>query len=725
MQPRSRLLALSALTVAIATPAQAAITEIFVSAQRRGDEAIQTVPIAVSAFSADQITSLQIDDVKSIGDNVPNLQTYTVTAGAQALQIHARGASVQNPGFNLSESPVGIYLDEAYFGRLASANLDLADIERIEVLRGPQGTLYGRNTIAGAVKVITRTPGDDAWAHATLGLGNYQTLKFSGSAGGPIEEGALAGSLSFLYEDRNEGWQNNPVTGASPGEYENKVARAKLHWYGTQGIDAVLGAWVADIENDGYNGIPYVPFDNTGSPNPDFDPAPAGSAPLGDFYDNFSAEGVNYGRSDQAGVNLTLGFDIGSLTLRSITAYADIEDEFGFDLAGGGAGPFGLLIASDSQMDQFSQEFQLIGNAFDDRLAWQLGLFYMNEDGEQRFSGTIPGLSAVPSFDERIRNETDSYAVFAEGTYDVSARWSLTAGLRWTKDEKEYSDDCAGAFCTAASVALEDDWDEVTGKLGVNYQLSDRQLLYLTAAQGFQSGGFRTLCFGNLGPDCGGTAFDPQTVDSFELGYKGDLFDNTLRINAAAFYALYDDIQQVVLRSGPFSDSFPIDNIGEVDVYGLEIEVTWSPVDNINIFGMLGVQESDFGSVNPASPPGGFEGNAPPTDELSSNPGWQGRVGFNYAVDLANGITFSYGLDLNHVDDFFSESRNLVKIDSYTRLNGFAGISGDDGRWAITLTGKNITDEEDNVSGIFANGFANVRTVLPPAEYMLNFKISY
>jgi outer membrane receptor protein involved in Fe transport len=135
-------------------PARAAIDEITVTAQRR-EQNLQVVPLAVSAFDISQIETRQIDTVKDIGQNIPNLQTYTVTAGAQAIQVHSRGASVQNPGFNISESPVGIYLDDVYFGRLASVNLDLSDVERIEVLRGPQGTLYGRNTIAGAIKIIT------------------------------------------------------------------------------------------------------------------------------------------------------------------------------------------------------------------------------------------------------------------------------------------------------------------------------------------------------------------------------------------------------------------------------------------------------------------------------------------------------------------------------------------------------------------------------------------
>ena len=716
-----------------AVPAAAEVEEILVTAQRREEsQSLQDVPVAVSAFSESQITDLQIDAVKDIGQNVPNLQTYTVTAGSEAIQIHARGASVQNPGFNLSESPVGVYVDDIYYGRLASINLDLLDVERIEVLRGPQGTLYGRNTIAGAIKIITRTPDDDSWLTGSVGVGNYETTKVGISLGGPIQQGSLAGSIAGIYDNRSQGWQYDPVTGRHPGEYDNKAARAKLHWYGSPNFEATLSAWVANLDNDGYNGVPYVPFDNTGSPNPNFDPAPADSTPLGGFYENFSAEGVNYGNSQQGGVNLYLSLDLHGATLRSITGYADSDTDFGFDLAGGGAGPFGLLIASDGTFDQVSQEFQLLGTTVDG-LQWQLGLYYLNEDGHQQFSGTVPALSASPAFDEEIDNETNSYAVYGEATYPVTEAFSVTGGARWTRDDKSYSDDCLGGSCVDdsdtgnptgddASVALDDDWDKVTFKVAGDYQLNDDQLVYLSYSTGFQAGGFRTLCFGDLSSACGGTAFDPQTVGSFELGWKSDLADNTVRLNVATFYAMYDDIQQIVINN---SFGFPIDNIGDVDVYGVELELTWSPIADLSVFAQAGYQKSNFGSVDPASPPGGLNGQAPPTDELPSNPRWQGKIGFDYAIPLENSLAFFYGFDLFHSDNYYTESRNLVEIEDYSRLNGYLGLRADDRQWQVALTAKNITDREDNVSGIFANGFTNVRTPLPPAEYMLTLSVSY
>jgi iron complex outermembrane receptor protein len=444
MNQRSAMaIALGAAILAGSLPAQAAIDEILVTAQRR-EQNLQVVPLAVSAFDISQISTRQIDEVKDIGTNIPNLQTYTVTAGAQAIQVHSRGASVQNPGFNVSESPVGIYLDDIYFGRLASVNLDLSDVERIEVLRGPQGTLYGRNTIAGAIKIITRTPGDESWATGSLGIGNYETTKIAGSFGGPIEEGALAASISAIYDKRDEGWQNNPITGADPGEYDNKAARAKLHWYGTEGFDAVLTGWVNDVENDGYNGVPYTLCQYRRQC--DLRSCSGQARPLGGFYDNFDPDGANYG-SFRPGwnVNLALSFEFGGVTLKSITGYASIEDQFGFDLAGGGnngtPGSTGLLVASNSDLDQLSQEFQLLGK-LGENFDWQLGLFYLNEDGSQTYAAAGGFL-----FDEQSESETNSYAVYSEGTWQLSEALSVTGGLRWTQDDKDYRISCTGILC--------------------------------------------------------------------------------------------------------------------------------------------------------------------------------------------------------------------------------------------------------------------------------------
>jgi iron complex outermembrane receptor protein len=221
--------------------ANAAIEEIVVEVQRRAQN-LQDVPIAVTAMTADTLGKLQIVEMSDIGQAVPNMQTYEVTANGAAMQIHSRGASVQNPGFVTSESPVGIYEDDVYRGRLATANLDLTDVERVEVLRGPQSTLYGRNTIAGAIKIFTRKPGDEFYANASLGYGNFETSKLSGAVGGAFIPGKFAGSLAGSYHNRDEGTIDNPNPNnkASVGEYKNQALRGKLRWFEDDKFDLTL-----------------------------------------------------------------------------------------------------------------------------------------------------------------------------------------------------------------------------------------------------------------------------------------------------------------------------------------------------------------------------------------------------------------------------------------------------------------------------------------------------
>jgi iron complex outermembrane receptor protein len=729
-QPKMRIRLLAGAAGAMlgltALPAAAEMDEIVVEATRRAQD-LQDVPLAVSAFTADRIEKLQIVTVQDIGDSIPNLQTYTVTAGAQAMQVHARGASVQNPGFNTSESPVGIYEDDVYRGRLASANLDLTDVERIEVLRGPQATLYGRNTIAGAIKIVTRTPDDEFWANGSVGYGKYATTKITGSVGGPIEEGALAGSVAFSYHDRGEGYFGNPVTGSSPGEYDNKAARAKLHWYGSEGLDARLSVWAIDATNDGYNGVPYLPFPPT--------PGAVPGAPVAGFYDTLSADGANSGATDQAGVTLDLTWALGATELRSITAFTDIDDAFAFDLAGGGLPNVffppppdflpGLLIDSTSEMEQWSQEFQWLGSSFGDRLSWITGAFFLSEEGAQQYAGL---LSPIFNFIEHTKTDTKSYAVFAEGTWRLTDRLAVTLGGRWTKDEKEFDITCTGntgsgtGSCTpnngAFTVSVDEGFDEFTPKLGLEYQIGENWLSYAMVSRGFQAGGFQTLCFGNL--LCAGAAYDPQDVWSYEIGFKSDLFADTLRLNGAVFFAQYDDLQQSVITPVPGGVIFPTQNVGEADVWGIELEALWVPVDNLNIFGTLGFMDDDYGTLNPAS--GAAAAGA---TDLPSNPDFAIRAGFDYTLEVLANLDLFFGADFSYTDEYYTEATNALLIDDYTRVNAFVGIGRPDGRWQLVGEWKNLGNDEDNVSGLVADFATNIRTVLPPLEYMVTFRMKY
>ncbi len=406
---------IAATLFAQATYAQ--VEEITVSAQRR-DANLQEVPISVSAFNVDDMEKLQILAVDDVAAAVPNMQTLEVTANGAAMQVFMRGTSIQNPGFNASESPVGLYVDDIYRGRLASANLDLTDIERIEVLRGPQGTLYGRNTIAGAVKFITRTPDDDFYADAAVSYGNFETSKITASVGGPLIEGKLAGSLAALYHDRGEGWiERGSVGGRKLGEFTNSAVRGKLHWYGGDVFNAELSLAYIDAENDGYNGIPY-----NGNPG----------NPIEGFYTTLVPDtDIGFGDTDQLNGALNLSWELDSITIRSITGYSDIDEDFGFDITAVGDS----FITSTSNNKTISQEFTFSGDAFEDSAPfhWLAGLYYMNEEGDQQYNPNIPGffLDSI----EDVQTQTDSYAIYGEGTWDLTDKFSLTIGARVTRDE--------------------------------------------------------------------------------------------------------------------------------------------------------------------------------------------------------------------------------------------------------------------------------------------------
>lgn len=700
---------------AVSASAWAEVEEITVSAQRR-DANLQEVPISVSAFSMEDMSKLQINAVSDVAAAVPNMQTYTITANASAMQLFMRGAGVQNPGFNASESPVGLYVDDVYFGRLATANVDLTDIERTEVLRGPQGTLYGRNTIAGAMKFITRTPGDEAYGDFSLGYGNYKTRKLSATLGGALIEGKLAGSISALNHERDDGWIDRPLGGRDMGEYENNAVRGKLHWYGSDNFNAQLSVTYIDVENDGYNGIPYGPTGQTPASNP--------GKPLAGFYDSLVAQGnEGFGETDQLNLGLTLSWDFAGMTLKSITGYSDIDDEFGFDLTGGGAdffaGPF--VINSDSNNKTISQEFNLSGDAFGDQLEWIAGVFYMNEDGDQQYNPGVgnPLLALV----EDVDTETDSYAVYGEGTWNFTDKFSLTAGGRWSRDEKDYTNECVGA-CNDPfapdpwTVDIDEDFDEFTGRVIAEYQSTENLMLFAGFSQGYQAGGFQTLCLGNEA--CANIVYDTQTVDSWEAGIKSEWFERRLRFNTSLWYAQYDDIQQTVVDAG--IDAFPLINAGDADVLGLDIEAFWSPNDYLNTFLVVGFADVDLD--------GSTEDNIN-TDDLPGVADKTARLGFDvtYPVGFADGWDFTFGLDVQYSDEYLSalaqQQSDLLIIDDYTRLNGFVGINQPDGNWSLILSGTNLTDEKDNYSGIVATGFTNIRTPQPPREYMLTAKYSF
>ena len=690
-----------------------ALEEIIVTAERREAD-IQDTPVTVTALTAVTLDNLQVANTIELDRTVPNLSVRELSANPSTFNISLRGNTESVGGLSVSESNVGVYVDDIYRGRLAGANLTFNDIERIEVLRGPQGTLYGRNTIAGAIKIVSRKPGDESWVDVSAGYGDWDHTEFKGSIGGPIVDDTWAASFSMLYME-NEGYKFNRAIGEDVGAIENVAGRVILNYLGSDTLDMTLTAFVASDENDGY--IP-TPATYGGSP-------PTTSQAVfatGNIYTSQSTT-PSQGKTDQWSITLNISYDAGAFEFRSITGYMDLEDLFRADFTGGqefapgvyGAGFDRTALANH---DQFTQEFQLLGTSVGERLDWLAGLFYFTEAGDQVINdkfGTFPLLPTT------FHLKTDSYAVFGQLSYQWNSKVSVVGGLRYTQDGKSMDATIQdGLFVfpvTLAAVSLDEDFSSISPKLGVDVQVNDDTLAYAYVAHGFKGGGFNGLAVGN--PQILASPYNEETVWTLEGGIKTDLLENRLRINAAVFYNQYDDIQMTAIIDVA-SFSFAEQNVGKATVLGMEIEASARLSEGLRVFGNVGFMTDRYGQLDPLS--SAAQNNAA---DLPSTPAATGMVGFSYEQPIsASGadLKLQFGADFGYVGDHFGSVTNSVLVDAYSQLNAYVAIGTNDDRWQLRLAGKNVTDEQDLV---FGSTSTTGSTAVPPRFWLLSGRLRY
>ncbi len=688
------------------------LEEIVVTAERR-EESLQTTPIAVTAFSAETIDLRQITDTIELDRHVPNLFLTEATANPNTLALSLRGASEGTGGLSVSESPVGIYVDDVYHSRPAGANFQFTDIERIEVLRGPQGTLFGRNTLSGAINIITRKPGDDIWADATVGYGSRDEVEAKGSIGGPLVEGSMGASAALTFREGN-GFLFNRATGQEVGDYKNLAGRLSFTFYGNENFDAFLSLYAAKDETDGYVPVP-IAYD---VPNPTTDDAIFLS---GDMYTTQTPT-PTLGDTDQWGVTLDLKYSWGDTSLRSITGYVAVDDEFRADFTGGievGPGQFiaGFDRDSDSFNDQFSQEIQLSGVALDSRLDWIIGAYYLREDNSQIIQDILGGATSVlpTTFDLK----TDSFAVFSQVNYRWTEQLSVIAGIRWSEDQKKLNATIQDGFAfpfQLATVDLDETFGSWVPRFGIEYQRNPETLFYATVARGFKAGGFNGIAVAN--PLIVRTPYDEQTVWSYEGGIKTDLFDNRFRVNAAIFWADYDAIQQVA-NIDPVTFSFATQNVGDGRVYGLELEMTAVVAEGLTVYGQLALMGNKYGTLTPNA--SAAVNNA---ESFPNTPSATGQIGFDYntPINIAGGLSLFVGGDFSYDGDRFASVDNTLKTEEQLRLAGYVGIADEDNNWQLRISGRNLTNEKEVL------GFTTVSAggvVSEPRRLILELTVKY
>lgn len=713
-----------------AAPAAGQLEEVIVTAERR-EAKLQSVPIPVTALTTETLENRQVSETKDLERYVPSLRMSTNITSPTNLSPSLRGSLQQDASLIVAESPFGIYVDAVYVGRLNGNNITLADVERVEVLRGPQGTLYGRNTLTGAIKFITRTPDKTGWFNAKAGYGNHGQYLASLSAGGPLSD-SWAGSFS-AQDTHKDGESSNRLTNKPRGMEESWAARGKLHYMGSEKFDAVLSVSYADSKNDSNQMInmttPNVPANRqftsddvvptyglrvVSTPDVARTPAILGNQPSG--------------WTKQTIASANLSYDFGSATLRSITGYVKTKDYFTTDFSGKGT------VVGGSALDdnEYTEELQLQGKAFDNKLNYLLGAYYLRETGDQDFGWAF----FTPTSTSQQNVKTDSISGFGQVDYQFTDALKGTAGVRWSQDKKDWHIDFQRLPTSVVpgpatdSVSLKNTYSEVTPKFGLDYKVVaegfDSLLYYVSAARGFKSGGYSGIAIFGLSDSR--DPYAPETNWTYEGGVKADMLNRRLRVNANVFYEKAKDLAlNATVQIGVDANNnplfgFPVQNAGEATIKGLELEVTAVPTENLTMFMNASFLHGAYGTLKagsaPANAPRDF-GVQPTPPQL---PSYTMTLGFEYGKEVAigaNGGRVKVGMDVYRTDDYVTAATNDFIVKAYDRWNGYVGLDLGD-KWDVRLSMKNIRGEDQVFVG--SRGLGGF-LVMPPREWM--FTVGY
>lgn len=729
------------------------LEEVVVTARKR-EESLQDAPISISAFTGEALEYRGVTNISQISDFTPNLtfqNNPSFGGSSNAASVYLRGVG-QKEFLPTTEPGVGIYVDGVYVARSVGAILDLIDVERVEVLRGPQGTLFGRNTIGGAISLTTRKPSEEFGGRVSVTVGEDSRLDVKARLDIPLADNARS---SFSVASFNRDGYVVRDDGLDLGDDNTFTARGALSWdiSDSLSVDAAI-----DVSRDRENG-PAITLLGINLDGAIFNPGPpplgtppiatisniganiaAGGAPMpcassaqpinlavpGCFDNRFvngrdrnSGTAPSFSDSDLVSANINVSWKISdNLELKSISAIRDLDSQFARD---GDHSPATVAqFFDDFQQEQFTQEYQLLGSG--EKLNWIVGLYYFDEEGEN-----VNNLDfAVSSFRSGGSFENEAIAAYAQASYDLTNKLSATVGVRYTEEEKSFLPDqiifnnpFAGSgnpafdvpFLQAGSrilpfVQSTIDIEETSPYFSVDYQLNDNMLIYATYSEGFKSGGFTQRVFppivaGFTAPP--GTpdidlipTFDPEFVAVSEIGFKYSTPDNRFVLNGAVFDTDYDDLQVQV-----FEGVAPVtNNAGQASLSGFELEAQVIPGGGWFINAGVGYVDAEYDELD-------VDALFSIDNDFERVPEWTLSAAISREFNLSNNSVILPRIDWSYRSDSFNDTFNTLEIaqESYSLVNASVTWVSANENQRLTFGVTNLTDEDYLVTGIAGDAF--------------------
>lgn len=712
--------AVPGLAVAQNASASSAISdnEIIVTAQKR-EERLQDVPLAVSAVTGDQIAARGFANIAQLSQLAPNVNLNEGIVNPTSLVPFIRGIGLVD---NTPETdpPIAVSIDGVYLSSAYGGLVDAFDIQQVEILRGPQGTLQGRNAPGGAVNIITRRPGDEWVGRAMVEYGRFDDFRMNVGVDGPLIEGVLGLKLAGMRR-KSDGYQKNVTTGERFGGRDTWALKGGLEITPTEKLNIWLGG---DYTKDKSPPAAFRPAnDGKNYPRPETGDQTntLACSMFGDCtpYPKYTTGQTIFGDNNVTnwGLVANASYDAEAVTLTSVTGYRKIKDSYSLDID---ATPFPLLEAHPTIVDAktFSQEFRIASNqggslSFNDHVQWMIGGYHMNYKFTRVTDLFVFNNDIGTDYGQKLK----SYAIFGNINVTPVENLELSVGARQNWDKKDFTHFTFG-FEDKAS------WKKFVFDAGARYKFSPDHMGYLRFARGFRPGGFNQNTF----------TYAPETVDSWEAGLKTQWLDRRLTLNLAGFYYTYKGLQRQTDLYDPATTAFirVTSNVGKAHAYGLELEMNAQPVDGLNLNFALGYLDAkydkwlDFEGIDASGNPIPVDNSGLPVYHA---PKWTVSAGVSYEIPVQTSIVGSItpAVNVYHKSAHFTQAQAIpVSYENgYTLLNASLKLKDPSGRFALTVFGDNLLDQYHQNSGGALGGLGNYLHDAPPRTYGVRFEMEF